>query len=101
MRHRCAGILALGMAAFAARGEVSLSRAERAALGGGHIAVLELRSLVRGQALLGVRTYLTDAIRTRALEACPTCSIITRENIVVLLGAQGKTIEECEGECEL
>src|SRR5260370_31785303 len=31
----------------------------------------------------------------------PAAKVITRENMLVLLQASGKTLEECEGECEV
>jgi hypothetical protein len=45
--------------------------------------------------------YLADRIRTAALSVGPTLNVISRENLVVLLQASGKTMEQCEGECEV
>ena len=45
--------------------------------------------------------YLTDRIRTAALRAGPSLNVVSRENLVVLLQASGKTMEQCEGECDV
>ena len=39
--------------------------------------------------------------RTAALRAGPSLNVVSRENLVVLLQASGKTMEQCEGECDV
>ena len=69
-----------------------------------HIAVLELKNRlparVRDQFPAG---YFTDQIREGALRAVDPAvlQIISRENLLVLIRSSGKTLEECEGECEV
>ena len=43
--------------------------------------------------------YVTDVVRSRIAES--GFNVITRENILQLLQAQGKRIEDCEAECEV
>jgi len=66
------------------------------------LAVLELRSRL---AVLDTSRldllYLTDRIRTAALRAGPSLNVVSRENLVVLLQASGKTMEQFEGECDV
>lgn len=46
--------------------------------------------------------FITDVIRRKALRALgKEYEIITRENLLVLLQASGKKLEECEGACEV
>jgi hypothetical protein len=45
--------------------------------------------------------YLTDRIRTAALRAGPSLYVGSRENLIALLQASGKTMEQCEGECDV
>jgi hypothetical protein len=72
------------------------------AAGGPVVAILELRNkLPAADAALADTGFLTDLIRAQFLELVPDAGIITRENILVLLEAQGKTLDECEGECEV
>ena len=65
-------------------------------------AVLELRSkLSAGEQSAIDSTYLTDLVRAALLKAVPGLEVMTRENVLVLLQAQGKTLEECESDCEV
>ena len=66
------------------------------------VAVLELRNKL-GPAERGAfdGSYLTDLVRSGMLKAAPSLDLMTRENVLVILQAQGKTIDECEGECEV
>ena len=69
----------------------------------GLIAVLEFKNLVpAGQVRdeLDV-TYFSDIVRTESLKAAPGVRVISRENLLMLLGASGKKVEDCEGECEV
>jgi hypothetical protein len=45
--------------------------------------------------------YFTDVVRSAALKAAPNLDVITRENLEVLVQASGKSLEECEGQCEV
>ena len=66
------------------------------------IAVLEFRNKLSGADKQEIDvSYLTDQVRTSALDTAPSLKIITRENLLVLLQASGKKMEECEGECEV
>jgi len=46
-------------------------------------------------------SYLSDQVRAAAKAAMPEAKVITRENMLVLLQSGGKTLEQCEGECEV
>ena len=66
------------------------------------LAVLELRTKLDGPAKKQVDpAYFTDVVRTKALETSPGLTVMTRENVLVLIKASGKTLEQCEGECEV
>lgn len=64
---------------------------------GGRLAVLDLRSYVNGADVV----YLSDEVRSIAFRSLPKTQVITRENILVLLAAAGKKIEDCDAECEV
>src|SRR5438105_12616436 len=63
------------------------------------LAVLEFKSKVEEKGFDA--GYFADKVRSTALEALPGVQVMTRENVVVLLEAQGKKLEDCEGECEV
>ncbi len=64
------------------------------------LAVLEIHSKLKGKEAEQIDAgYLTDVIRAVALKA-PGVSVMTRENMLVLLGGS-KSLAECEGECEV
>ena len=66
----------------------------------GLVAVLELRNeLPAAQKAVVSAGYVTDILRSRIAEA--GLPVITRENIIQLLQAQGKRLEDCEAECEV
>jgi TolB-like protein len=68
----------------------------------GRLAVLELRSKLKGRDAEAIDTaYFADLARGAALRTVPSLQVITRENLLVLLQAQGKTADACEGECEV
>jgi tetratricopeptide (TPR) repeat protein len=68
----------------------------------GLVAVLEFRSKLEGDEKKAVDAgYLADVVRSAALKSGPGIEVITRENLLVLLKAAGKSLEECEGECEV
>ena len=45
--------------------------------------------------------YLTDVVRDDAKDAVPSLKVMTRENMLVLLQSSGKSLADCEGECEV
>jgi TolB-like protein len=65
------------------------------------VAVLELRNKLQGGSEGVDVAYLTDMVRGAILESVSGARVITRENILVLLQAQGKTLADCEAECEV
>jgi len=91
-------LLALLLAAPA----VAPSPARVSPSAGSLIAVLEFRNKLAGEERKGVDAgYLADEVRDLLLKALPGARVITRENMLVLLQASGKKLEECEGECEV
>ena len=65
-----------------------------------HVAVLETTS-AKGVITLEEKQYLTDVLRSEAVKALPAeqnYTIMTRENIVMML-PPGKAVEDCEGSC--
>ena len=74
--------------------------ASAAAALSGKLAVLELRNFTKDLTHENAQ-YFTDMLRSAALKAQPQLEVMTRENLVVLLQASGKRLEECEGECEV
>lgn len=65
-------------------------------------AVLELRNKLEGpDRNLVDSAFLTDVVRQQVLEGAPAVKLMTRENVLTLLEASGKKLEECEGECEV
>lgn len=66
----------------------------------GKVAVLELRSSAPEVTRENAR-YLTDVVRQATLRTNPGAEVMTRENMMVLLEATGRRLEECEGECEV
>ena len=68
----------------------------------GTLAVLELKNKLHGADRDAVDAgYLTDLVRTAVIHQLPSLKVMTRENILTLLEAQGKKLEECEGQCEV
>src|SRR5437867_1668737 len=66
------------------------------------LAVLELRSRLPEADRAAIDTaFLTDRVRAAALQAAPGLRLMTRENVMVLLKSLGRTLEDCEGECEV
>lgn len=64
------------------------------------LAVLELESGLTGADAKAVdRVYFGDKVRGALREALPGCTMMTRENVMQLLAASGKTLEQCEGTC--
>ena len=46
-------------------------------------------------------SYFTDLIRGEALKQAPGYSIVTKENLLVLLEANHKTLSQCKQDCEI
>ncbi len=66
------------------------------------VAVLDFKSKLKGKEAEEVDPiYLANVVRSKALEAGAGLRVMTRENMLVLVQAQGKTLAECEGECEV
>ncbi|MBS2024401.1 MAG: DUF2380 domain-containing protein [Deltaproteobacteria bacterium] len=73
----------------------------RAAEPGKLVAVLEFKDrLGEGQNAAQIG-YFSDRVRTALLKQAPELRVITRENLQVLLDASGKSLADCEGECEV
>src|SRR5207302_1117888 len=88
-----------------AEGGRAAGRGRRAARPGARaaaevLAVLEFRDEVPADQRINT-AYLADQARATAKEMLPQLKVITRENMLVLLQASGKKLEECEGECEV
>jgi TolB-like protein len=64
-----------------------------------HVAVLEFELAPAVKNL--DRTYLSDRARSALRDAMPGLFIMTRESTETLLQANGKTISDCVGECEV
>jgi TolB-like protein len=66
------------------------------------LSVLELRNKLEGDARRAVdASYISDRIRAEVLDQRLGVQVMTRENMLVLLQSQGKSLAECEGECEV
>ena len=66
------------------------------------LAVLDIHSKLKGEDKDALdATYFSDEIRAAARRRAPSMRVMTRENVLVLLEAQGKKLEDCEGECEV
>jgi len=64
------------------------------------VSVLELRSKLREGAAIDAG-YVADRLRAEVLSSGIEARVISRENMVVLLQAQGKQLADCEAECEV
>jgi hypothetical protein len=65
------------------------------------IAVLEFRDKLPKEGDKLDVSYVSDVVRSAAKEALPGLRVMTRENMLVLLEATGRKLEQCEGECEV
>ncbi len=98
-RLRCL-LFAVVCAALPAAGEPAAKTV--AELRGGVLAVLEFNSKLVGDEKRAVdREYLAERVRKFAKELLPQATLIDRENVQVLLQAQGRDLADCEGECEV
>ena len=68
----------------------------------GLVAVLDLNNKLRGsdRDLLD-GAYFANQVRAEVKRRVPGMGVMTRENILVLLQSGGKTLADCEGECEV
>jgi TolB-like protein len=64
------------------------------------VSVLELRNKLQPREAVDTG-YVADRLRAEVLSAGIDAKVISRENMLVLLQAQGKQIADCEGECEV
>jgi len=65
------------------------------------VAVLEFRNKLPAEVMDADAGYFSDVVRSNALDALPAARLMTRENMMVLLAADGKELSACEGECEV
>ncbi|MBS2022537.1 MAG: hypothetical protein JST92_09015 [Deltaproteobacteria bacterium] len=66
------------------------------------VAVLELRTKLKGQDADDVdAAYFGNQVRAQLKLGAPDAQVMTRENVLVMLQAPGKTLADCEGECEV
>lgn len=79
-------------------GSPSVSAGEAAPL----VAVLEFQQKVKGADKdLIDPGYFANVVRSAVLSAAPRAKVMTKENMLVLLGVAGKSLSDCEGECEV
>src|SRR3954468_10282652 len=64
------------------------------------VSVLELRNKLQPRESVDTG-YVADRLRAEVLSAGIDAKVISRENMLVLLQAQGKQLADCEGECEV
>jgi hypothetical protein len=64
------------------------------------VGVLEFRDKVPAEQRIDA-AYLSDQVRAAVKEVLPQSRVITRENMLVLLQSSGRSLEECESECEV
>jgi hypothetical protein len=66
------------------------------------VAVLELANRLKAsdRELVDL-VYFSNRVRAQVLTAAPELKVFTRENMLVILEASGKTLANCEGECEV
>lgn len=66
----------------------------------GKLAVLDLRNFAKELSRENAQ-YFTDLVRGAALRTQPQLEVITRENLLVLLQSTGRSLADCEGDCEV
>lgn len=66
----------------------------------GRIAVLDFHGVTSGLNVEQTR-YFADEVRGEIMRVAPHLEVITRENLLVLLRANGRDPANCEGECEV
>jgi TolB-like protein len=67
---------------------------------GGKLAVLEFKNF-SSDIPRDVVQFFADRVRGAGLALGPRVSVMTRENLLVLLESSGKDLASCEGECEV
>lgn len=68
--------------------------------GGSRLAVLEFKSGARELRTEDIRFY-SDVVRGVAVKLQPALDVMTRENLLVLLQASGRSLSDCEGSCQV
>ncbi|MCA1829487.1 MAG: hypothetical protein ABR567_00600 [Myxococcales bacterium] len=63
------------------------------------LAVLDFRNKIKDEEIDAA--YFSNAVRAAVKRTAPSLKVMTRENVIVLLQSQGKTLDDCEGECEI
>lgn len=101
MRHSAIVVAAIAAACSHAKAGEAISEPTRTTAAR-LVAVLEFRSKLAGAERSAVDAdYLANAVRAAVLKTLSGARVLTRENMLVLLQAAGKKLEECEGECEV
>jgi hypothetical protein len=97
---RVCSVLLLAACATAAPAPTSLPATSGEAPAPRIVSVLELRSRLREGAAIDPG-YVADRLRAEVLSSGIDARVISRENMLVLLQAQGKQLADCEAECEV
>ena len=100
MRIRSFLVLAACACATAAPPPAAESGSSREAPAPRIVSVLELRSKLRDGSAIDAG-YVADRLRAEVLSSGVDARVISRENMLVLLQAQGKQLADCEAECEV
>src|SRR5438874_9748793 len=65
-------------------------------------AVLDFKNRIKGKDADSVDSvYFANQVRAAVKKTAPQARVMTRENVIVLLQSQGKSLSDCEGECEV
>ena len=89
-------------AEYVPRGSSGGTRRARDPFGTALVGVLDFRNRIKGADSEAVdQSYFSNAVRAALKQRFPDMRIMTRENIPVLLSGMGKTLSDCEGECEV
>jgi hypothetical protein len=96
----CSSLLVACACATAAPPPAAESNASREAPAPRIVSVLELRSKLRDGPAIDAG-YVADRLRAEVLSSGIDARVISRENMLVLLQAQGKQLADCEAECEV
>ncbi len=65
-------------------------------------AVLDFKNRIKGKDAEAVdAVYFANQVRSAVKRVAPQAKVMTRENVIVLLQSQGKSLSDCEGECEV
>ena len=86
----------------AAAPQVAVAQAPANRFAGSLLAVLEFNNKLKGNDREQVDApYFSNVVRGEVKRGVPGLKVMTRENVLVMLQAQGKTLADCEGECEV